>query len=147
MENSFRSFCRYCSHRNRLLGSRTLQECLARHRACGAGALRVCTWNHSNPLHHRHLDEPHGVERHAPDPYHYAAKISFCSRRTLSHRQATQNTAFSMRPARMDDIEQVADLHLEIAQTSVSAFPSLDGHQILTMTRDRAFDEAAYLIE
>ena len=65
----------------------------------------------------------------------------------LSHRQATQNTAFSMRPARMDDIEQVADLHLEFAQTSVSAFPSLDGHQILTVTRDRAFDEAAYLIE
>ena len=52
-----------------------------------------------------------------------------------------------MRPARMDDIEQVADLHLEFAQTSVSAFPSLDGHQILTVTRDRAFDEAAYLIE
>ena len=73
-----------------------------------------------------------GIERHAPDPYYYAAMISFCSRRTLSRRQATQNEAFSLRPARMEDIEQVADLCFGFAQTSVSAFPSVDGHQILT---------------
>lgn len=73
-----------------------------------------------------------GVELHAPDPYYYAAKISFCSRRTLSRRQATQNAAYSMRPARMEDIEQVRDLCIEFALTSVSAFPPLDGHQILT---------------
>jgi hypothetical protein len=73
-----------------------------------------------------------GIERHMPDPYYYAAKISFCSRRTLSRRQATQDAAFSMRPARMEDREQVADLCFDFAQTCVSAFPSLDEYQILT---------------
>jgi len=78
-----------------------------------------------------------GIECHAPDPYYYAAKISFCSRRTLSRSQPTQNTAFSMRPASMEDIEQVAVLCFEFALTSVSAFPSLDGHQILTAVYHR----------
>lgn len=78
-----------------------------------------------------------GIERHAPDPYYYAAKISFCSRRTLSRRQATHNTAFSLRPARIEDIEQVADLCFQFALTSVSAFPSLNGRQILTAVYHR----------
>lgn len=78
-----------------------------------------------------------GVELHAPDPYYYAAKISFCSRRTLSRRQATQNAAYSMRPARMEDIEQVGDLCFEFGLTSPP----------FILTRDRAFEEAAYLIK
>ncbi|KIJ98936.1 hypothetical protein K443DRAFT_8822 [Laccaria amethystina LaAM-08-1] len=78
-----------------------------------------------------------GMEHHAPDPYYYTAKISFCSRHTLSRRHATQDTAISMRPARMEDIEQVADLCFEFALTS----------DPFTLTRDGVFDEAADLIK
>ncbi|KIJ94771.1 hypothetical protein K443DRAFT_683511 [Laccaria amethystina LaAM-08-1] len=55
-----------------------------------------------------------GIERHVPD----TAKISSCSRRTLSRRQATQNIAISMRPPRMEEIEQVAGLCVEQDQNS-----------------------------
>lgn len=85
---------------------------LARGRARGAGVLRVCARNYSTSL-HRHLDEPHGCR-------------ASCARPVLLRGQDQL-----LQPAYAFSPPGNTERSLFHAP-SVSAFPPLDGHQILT---------------
>ncbi|KAF9012667.1 hypothetical protein BDQ17DRAFT_1191433, partial [Cyathus striatus] len=77
------------------------------------------------------------VQSYANEPY-YAARISFCTRRTLSKRQMTVSPGldFDLRSAGEDDVEDIADLCYSFAAES----------EPFVLTFEEALNEARQLV-